>query len=115
MFNTLDYGGFLAFHAPRLKTFIDDRCELFGGEFLSAYTEAETSRPERIDEWAAEYAFEAALVRTGSPFDRYLRTARGWQIVKESPAATLYRGTDRQSVAQSAKLARIEIPATPPA
>jgi hypothetical protein len=94
VFNTLDFGGFITFHTPKLKTFIDDRCELFGGEFLSAYAEAETHRPERIDDWAAAYGFEVALVRTGSPFDRHLRCSAGWQIVRQSPAATLFRRTD---------------------
>ena len=91
VFNTLDFGGFLTFHTPRLKTFIDDRCELFGGDFLSVYAEAEAGRPEQIDQWDADYGFEAALVRTGSPFDRHLRTLAGWRLVRQSPAATLFQ------------------------
>ena len=29
------YGGFLIYHAPGYRVFIDDRCELFGDEFLA--------------------------------------------------------------------------------
>jgi hypothetical protein len=93
VFNTLDFGGFVTFHAPRLKTFIDDRCELFGGEFLAAYAEAERERPERIDDWARPYDFDAALVRRGTPFDRYLRSSPQWRVVKVTRAATLFRRT----------------------
>jgi hypothetical protein len=94
VFNTLDFGGFLSFHVPGLKTFIDDRCELFGGEFLAAYAGAEIQRPQQIDAWAVEHGFRAALVRTGSPFDRHLRASASWQVVRQSPAATIHRRTD---------------------
>jgi hypothetical protein len=109
LINALDFGGFVAFHAPRLKTFIDDRCELFGGEFLADYAEAEGRRPERIDEWAAHYDCEAALVRARSPFDRYLRTSPRWRLVRESRAGALFRRTDFNP---SEGHARIEVRAT---
>jgi hypothetical protein len=96
VFNTLDYGGFLAFHAPRLKTFIDDRCELFGAEFLTAYAEAERHAPQRIDVWADEYGFHLALVRAGSPFDVYLHSSSQWRMLERSPAAVLYRRADER-------------------
>jgi hypothetical protein len=92
--NTLDFGGFLAFHTPKLKTFIDDRCELYGVEFLSAYAEAEVRRPEQIDVWAEKYGIEAALVRAGSPFDRHLAASAHWRVVRQTAAATLYRKRD---------------------
>jgi hypothetical protein len=98
VFNALDFGGFLSFYTPRLKTFIDDRCELFGTEFLAAYAEAETRQPERIDEWAVKYQFDLAMVRRGTPFDRHLRQSRNWRPIGESAAASLYRRNDGQSL-----------------
>jgi hypothetical protein len=94
IFNTLDFGGFVAFHAPQLRTLIDDRCELFGDRFLREYYEAETSRPERIDRWHEQYHFQHALVRTGSPFDRYLSQHADWRRVRRTPAGTLYQHHD---------------------
>jgi hypothetical protein len=91
MFNTLDYGGFVTFHAPGLKTFIDDRCELFGTDFLARYATAEQREPQRIESWAEEYGFRYALVRAGSPFERYLQATPHWATLKRSAAAALYQ------------------------
>jgi hypothetical protein len=94
IFNALDFGGFLTLYAPHLKTFIDDRCELFGDTFLRSYFEAETARPERLEAWRRQYGFEHALVRTGSPFDQYLGDQAGWQCIGRTPAGTLYHHID---------------------
>ncbi|MEX0615922.1 MAG: hypothetical protein WD177_08435, partial [Methylophaga sp.] len=91
IFNQLDFGGILIFHCPRLKIFIDDRCELFGEAALREYCEAEASRPEAIHRWQSQYGFRAALVRSGSPFDRYLERQGDWELLKRCPAAALYR------------------------
>jgi hypothetical protein len=98
--NTLDYGGFITFHAPSLKTFIDDRCELFGTEFLAAYAAAERNRPGWFESQGGEYDVDYALVRADSPFDVYLDkfvgpcSAKGWSLVKRTPTAVLYRRHD---------------------
>ena len=91
LFNTLDFGGFVTFHAPQLRTFIDDRCELFGDSFLRQYSEAENGRPEQLDRWREQYQFQHALVRSGSAFDRHLTSHAGWRLVRRSTAAALYR------------------------
>lgn len=93
IFNSLDLGGFVMLYAPGLRTFIDDRCELFGGRFLRDYAEAERAHPERIDGWAADYGFDHALVRSGSSFDAYLQQSANWSPVAHAHAATLYRRT----------------------
>jgi hypothetical protein len=90
IFNTLHYGGFLALHAPGLRTFIDDRCELFGDDFLREYAHAEAVKPELVDRWRQEYHFRHALVRAGTPFDRYLAEQEDWRLLRRTPAATLY-------------------------
>jgi hypothetical protein len=91
IFNELLFGGFLIYHTPGLRVFIDDRCELYGDEGLLAYAEALERDPARVDRWANDYGFDLALAATGSGFDRYLRQARGWTLVRETVAASLYR------------------------
>lgn len=91
LFNALDYGGFLIYYTPGLKTFIDDRCELYGTEFLSRYVEAEQGQGQWINAWDRQYGFEAALVHAGSPLDRYLAQAPGWQLVRRAGSGALYR------------------------
>ncbi|MBI1901321.1 MAG: hypothetical protein HYS13_09455 [Planctomycetia bacterium] len=90
IFNSLDFGGFVVYSAPGLATFIDDRCELFGADFLSAYAQAEREKPEMIDRWADEYGFRAALVRADSSFDLHLSSSAGWKVVRRGRSAALF-------------------------
>ena len=91
IFNDLLFGGFLIYYEPRSRVFIDDRCPLYGTEFLLAYDRARREDPAQIDWWQQQYGFGHALVEPGCPFDRYLSTAAGWSIVRRSRAAALYR------------------------
>jgi hypothetical protein len=91
IFNEMLFGGFLIYHTPGLRVFIDDRCELYGDEGLLAYADALEHDPAQLDRWARDYGFDLALTANGSGFDRYLRYARGWTLVKETEAACLYR------------------------
>jgi hypothetical protein len=90
IFNDMAFGGFLIYHTPRLRVFIDDRCELYGDEGVIDYVHA-LQDPAQIDQWADQYGFETALIRTDSPFDVYLQHASGWSMVRRTEAATLYR------------------------
>ena len=72
IFNDLNFGGFLIYHEPRLRVFVDDRCSLYGTEFLQAYDHARREAPAEIDRWQRQYGFRYALVETGGQFDRYL-------------------------------------------
>ena len=91
IFNDLNFGGFLIYHAPRLRVFVDDRCSLYGTGFLQAYERARLEDPAQIDRWQEQYGFEYALVETGGLFDRYLSAAAPWSLVDRTPAATLYQ------------------------
>ncbi len=91
IFNDLGLGGFLIYHTPRLRVFIDDRCALYGHDLLPAYDHARRENPARIDRWHDQYGFPYALVVTGSPFDRYLDQSDAWVPIRRAPAATLYR------------------------
>lgn len=91
LFNSLDFGGFLIYYTPGLKTFIDDRCELYGPQFLSEYVAAERGQAGQIETWDQQYGFDAALVHAGSPFDHYLAKAGSWRLVRRTESAALYR------------------------
>jgi len=78
IFNDLNYGGFLIYHTPRLRVFIDDRCALYGAELLGQYDRARRNDPAQIDRWQQQYGFHYALVETATPFDRYLRDSKTW-------------------------------------
>jgi len=95
VFNDLPLGGFLIFHAPRLRVFIDDRCALYGAGLLRAYDHARRLAPERIDQWQRRYGFRYALVETNTPFDRYLGMHGRWRLVVRTDSGALYeRGED---------------------
>jgi hypothetical protein len=91
IFNDLNFGGFLIYHTPRLPIFIDDRCALYGTDFLQAYDRARRENPAQLDRWRQQYGFHYALVETGGRFDRYLAGAAPWGLVARAPPATLYR------------------------
>jgi hypothetical protein len=91
IFNDLNFGGFLIYHAPRLPIFIDDRCALYGTDFLQAYDRARRENPAQLDRWRQQYGFHYALVETGGRFDHYLAGATPWGLVARTPPATLYR------------------------
>jgi hypothetical protein len=94
IFNDMNFGGFLIYHAPRLRVFIDDRCPLYG-DLLLSYNRARCKEPAQIDQWQRQYGFRYALVKTGEPFDRYLSGAADWNLVERAQAAALYRHKEK--------------------
>lgn len=91
IFNDMLFGGFLIYHTPGLRVFIDDRCELYGDERLEAYIAAMRKDSPLIEQWTRQYGFEIALVAPGSAFDSYFSHAPGWGRQFQTPAANLYR------------------------
>jgi hypothetical protein len=92
VFNEYIDGGFLIYHAPNYRVFVDDRCELFGGAWLLAFVEAySTGTAEAVAKWEAEYGrFDFALTRTGSGYDEYFSARPEWRAVKKTPTAAFY-------------------------
>ena len=86
--NDMLFGGFLIFYTPRLQVFVDDRCELYGDDFLLSY-----ARHDRafIAHWIERSGARMALTVPGSDLDNYFQRAAGWHLVKQTAAATLYR------------------------
>jgi hypothetical protein len=91
IFNDLQFGGFLIYQTPNLKIFIDDRCSLYGGNFLLDYDAARRNDPQQIDRWQQQYHFRYALVEVGGPFDRLLQQSGHWTLLGRSATATLFR------------------------
>ncbi len=97
IFNDMVFGGFLIYHTPRLRVFIDDRCALYGSKFLQKVDHARRQDPARIERWQQQYGFGCALVQTDlesdryeMKFDRYLDASDRWRLIRRTPAATLY-------------------------
>ncbi len=101
IFCEYSYGGFLIQQAPGYRVFIDDRCELFGDDFLVRFVVTksllETNRydhpGEPFAEWQAEYgSFDYALVESGGGFDMGLHALpNAWVELRRTDTATLYR------------------------
>ena len=80
--------------APGYKVFVDDRCELYGDEWLVRFVAAGAGDPTAaIDGWQVEYGrFDFALTRMGTPFDAYFRDRPAeWEVVEPTATATFYR------------------------
>jgi hypothetical protein len=100
IFNDYANGAFVIYHAPGYKVFVDDRCEVFGGQWLYDFVKAShpdtpsALRAAMMEKWQADYGrFDFALTRPGTPFDDYFRTAPGWRSVKRTGTAAFYRRT----------------------
>lgn len=90
-FTELHLGGFLSFHAPGYKTFIDDRAELYGDQFLEDYIRGASNAEAAIPAWQAKYGtMQFALVRPNTSFDHYFRT-HDWILLASCDAANFYK------------------------
>lgn len=95
------YGGFIIYHAPNYRVFIDDRCELFGDEFLLEFVATKAKLEvgyydhpaEPFAEWQQKYGtFDLALVETKGGFNEALaELPNAWEVVKQTETATLYK------------------------
>lgn len=87
IFNDMLFGGFLIYHTPGLRVFIDDRCELYGDEFIIKYVKADRSD---FETWIKTYCFDLALLSADSNYEKYFEENPDWLVVKRSRAAVLY-------------------------
>jgi hypothetical protein len=96
LFNDYRDGGFVIFFAPRYRIFVDDRCELFGGEWLQAFVLAasdDVRATQAIPQWEERYGtFDYALVRHNTPFARYFAARpQQWELLAQDALAAFYR------------------------
>jgi len=93
LFNDYIDGGFVIYHAPGYKVFVDDRCEVFGGDWLLAFVRAGSEDTAgAVGKWERDYGrFDFALTRTGTGFDQYFKATPGWECVKRTDTASFYK------------------------
>jgi hypothetical protein len=101
VFNDANLGGYLIYFAPRLKIFMDDRCELYGDDWIKGYSDTLGLPPAELgrvfEGWAAEYQFDRALVMTNPPekekpsIERYLLSnPQEWREVARGKRAVMF-------------------------
>lgn len=99
IFSEYGYGGFLIYHTPGYRVFIDGRTELYGEEFLKEYVNPRgVPLSELVSRWEAKYGrFDFALVGNyDSPcYADYFRQSPDWVEVKKTDAAILYARISR--------------------
>jgi len=88
IFNDMLFGGFLMYHTPGLRVFMDDRCELYGDDLIMKYIRADQND---FEQWEKLYQFEYALLAPRSGYLKCLEKNNNWHIVKRSRAAILYQ------------------------
>jgi hypothetical protein len=101
IFNDANLGGYLIYHTPSLKIFMDDRCELYGDDEIAYYAETIGLPPEqlgvRFEEWAERLKFERAIVSVDPagerrlPMEEYLSSRpERWREVARAKRAAIY-------------------------
>jgi hypothetical protein len=93
IFNEYALGGFLIYYAPDMRVYVDDRCEVYGDQWLNAYVRASAGDSAAyLQECQRRYGpFDLALTQPGSGFDRFFKDSPDWSVVGRSRAATLYQ------------------------
>ncbi len=91
IFNEYEYGGFVIYFTPEYRPFVDDRCEVFGNDWLVEFVEASVGdAAPAMAKWEAMYPrFDYALV--GERFGRYFSAQPDWEVVASDGTATFYR------------------------
>ena len=95
IFNEYNDGGFLIWYAPEFRVFVDDRCEVYGGEWLKPFVDAgkcvDTAKTY-IEEQQKKYGcFDHALTRTDSGFDEYFKSCESWQCLGRTEKHAFYK------------------------
>lgn len=93
LFNGYDDGGWVIYHAPGYKVFVDDRCEVFGGPWLAEFVRASAAGDAgALAGWERGYGrFDYALTRAGTGFDGRFRASPEWELVQATETAAFYK------------------------
>ncbi len=101
VFLVANLGGYLIYHAPNAKIFMDDRCELYGDDWIKGYSDTLGLPPGNelgvvFERWASYYQFDRALVMTNPPekekpsIERYLLSNPQWREVARGKCAVMF-------------------------
>lgn len=94
VFNDYSDGGFLIYYAPGYRVFVDDRCEVFGDDWLVEFVLAnEEGTADVMAKWQANYPrWDYALTRHDTGFDEYYRCRPAeWQLLKKGEVGSFYQ------------------------
>jgi hypothetical protein len=102
VFNDANLGGYLIYHAPHAKIFMDDRCELYGDEWIKNYADAMGEPPEKLapifEAWDAKWNFDWAIIMSDPPpakkpsIERYLLAhPERWKEVARGKRGVLFQ------------------------
>lgn len=105
IFNDANLGGYMIYHTPHLKIFMDDRCELYGDEWIKDYAETMGLPPDELgavfERWRDRYQFNWAFVMTDPSgkekpsIERYLMSRPEWREVARGRRAVLFERVGR--------------------
>ncbi|MFH1416766.1 MAG: hypothetical protein ABII12_00550 [Planctomycetota bacterium] len=96
VFNDMRFGGYLIYHLPEARIYIDDRCELYRDQGLLRYAEI-LRDPVLIEGLAAYQDVDIALVHSGTKLDRYLAGSPRWTPLSTDATASLYQKVARRN------------------
>lgn len=99
IFNEYSYGGFLIYHAPGYRIFVDGRSELYGDAWLAEFLNPD-GKPttDLIARWELQYGpFDFALVgnRASTCYADHFRQSPDWLVVKSTETAILFQRKSR--------------------
>lgn len=97
IYNDANWGGYLIYHLPDMKIYMDDRFELYGDAWTTDYVDMIWYHPERIEDVMDRYGLEVALVVTGderTQLDHYLSGSDRWTEQGRTKTAVLFRRTN---------------------
>jgi hypothetical protein len=80
--------------------YIDDRCELYGDEFLLHFVDL-LRNPAKIEAEAQARGINMAMVKSGSRMAQYLSTSKSWTILHRDGTASLFLRTPPTSAKAS--------------
>lgn len=86
-------GGFVIYHAPGYKVFVDDRCEVFGGQWLLEFVRATNQdTAAAMTRWQERYGkFDYALTTRDTGFDDYFHASPDWECIHCTATAAFYK------------------------
>lgn len=89
VFNPMLYGGYLIYAVPEACVYIDDRCELYGEEFLREFPHVLHDAQRLLTELDA-YELRLAIISTQSAAAEALRASPTWTIRHQDPVASVF-------------------------
>jgi hypothetical protein len=94
IYNDANLGGYLIYHLPELKIFMDDRFELYPEQWTADYVDCFWYHPERFDEWADRFGFRLVLLQADpepTVVHKYVAARPDrWREVARADRAVLY-------------------------